>query len=292
MLKIGVLGLPGKWSSEILAEELEKMTGERHLFSVHQLRLDISERRVFCGKVDLTEFHALVVKKLGNQYSPEMNQRLSILKLLEDQGVRIFSSTHALGQLIDRLSCTVTLAKLNIPMPATLITESAEEAYEELKKFSKAVFKPLYTSKARGMEVMEAKNTNLSDILAYQQNNPILYLQKFVDSAKQDLGISFLGGQYLGTYARRKNNSSWTTSTFYGGSYQAFDPPQEYIDLAQRAISPFDLDFTCVDLVETAEGPMIYEVSAFGGFKGLKDANHINAARLYARHVIQQLNQN
>jgi ribosomal protein S6--L-glutamate ligase len=59
--------------------------------------------------------------------------------------------------------------------------------------------------------------------------------------------------------------------------------------LAQRAQAPFGLDFTTVDLAETADGPIVFEVSAFGGFKGARKGIGINAAAAYAEHVIRAL---
>jgi ribosomal protein S6--L-glutamate ligase len=47
--------------------------------------------------------------------------------------------------------------------------------------------------------------------------------------------------------------------------------------------------FTCVDVVETPDGAAIYEVSAFGGFRGLLDACGLDAAGLYADYVLERI---
>jgi ribosomal protein S6--L-glutamate ligase len=47
--------------------------------------------------------------------------------------------------------------------------------------------------------------------------------------------------------------------------------------------------FTCVDVVETANGPLVYEVSAFGGFRGLLEANGIDMAERYAQYVLERI---
>jgi len=56
--------------------------------------------------------------------------------------------------------------------------------------------------------------------------------------------------------------------------------------LALRAADVFGLTFTGVDLVEGPDGYLTYEVSAFGGFGGLWHTQGIDAARLYAEHVV------
>jgi len=290
ILKIGVIGTPGKWSSETLADELGKLTGGRHLFDLKDAVMDLETGLVRCGDEILNNFHGLIIKKISQEYSPDMLDRLEFLKFLEAKGVRIFSPTKAMERLINRLSCTVQLRASGMPMPATLVTENPKEGFSFLQEKKKIVFKPLYTSKARGMKILNIEEHGLNELAELQATHTQLYLQQFVDSPGQDLGITFIGGEYIGTYARVRNKYSWNTSTHNGGSYQNAQPPKEFIDLAYEAAKPFGMDFAAVDLVETSQGPMIYEVSAFGGFKGLWEAQGLNAAKLYARHAIKTLN--
>ncbi len=51
------------------------------------------------------------------------------------------------------------------------------------------------------------------------------------------------------------------------------------------------MDFTCVDVVETSNGPMVFEVSAFGGYRGLLDSHGIDAAKLYTSYAVERLNE-
>ena len=105
-----------------------------------------------------------------------------------------------------------------------------------------------------------------------------------------DLGVSFLGGKYLATYARQGSGASWDTTTRTGGRYVPHEPSQEIIALAHKAQALFpDMAFTCVDVVETPDGAAIYEVSAFGGFRGLLDACGLDAAAAYADYVLEQI---
>jgi tetrahydromethanopterin:alpha-L-glutamate ligase len=42
-------------------------------------------------------------------------------------------------------------------------------------------------------------------------------------------------------------------------------------------------------LLQTSEGLMVFEVSAFGGFRGLLEGNNIDAADLYSDYVIGKI---
>ena len=288
-MKIAVIGTLGKWSSEALAQEIAALVGHCPLIEMSEVSLDLGLEKVTAQGYDLTQFDALVVKKVAQVYSPNALDRLEVLRFLELRGVRIFSPVAGIGRLIDRLSCTATLAAGGIPMPETFVTESAPAAAEKLLEYQKAVLKPLYSTKARGMICLDSQRHGLKEIQEFQAaGNETLYLQRFVKGPGRDLGLSFLGGRYLGTYARVGNGDSWNSTTESGGVYRAEDPPEAWIALAKRAQSLFPLDFTCVDLIETEAGPKIFEVSAFGGFRGLQEALGLNVAALYAQYVVEK----
>ena len=117
----------------------------------------------------------------------------------------------------------------------------------------------------------------------------MMYIQRKVELPGRDLGMAFLAGEYLGTYARVPQTDTWNTTIHSGGRYERFDPPEEIIDLAYRAQAPFGMDFTTVDVAETPDGPIVFEVSAFGGFRGAKEGTGINAAALYVEHALKEL---
>lgn len=117
----------------------------------------------------------------------------------------------------------------------------------------------------------------------------IMNIQKMVDVPGRDLGMAFIGGAYLATYARIKKDGSWNTTINAAGRYEAYNSPDEIIELAHRAQEIFNLDFTSVDVVETEDGPLVFEVSDFGGFRGLLEGNKIYAAELYAGYVVDRV---
>lgn len=289
MLKIGVVGTKGGWSSEKLADTVAEVTGRRLLVEMEKVRLDLDNKTAWIGDVNISELDALMVKKIGARYSPDLLDRLEILRFLSAQGMKIFSPPESIMKVLDRLSCTVSLQIAGIPMPPTTITESVDEALVAVEQYGEAVFKPLYTSKARGMCVIERGPGARKLIEEYKEDNTILYIQQKIDLHGRDLGVAFLGGEYMTTYARCNRGDSWNTTTANGGKYEPYEPSKETIDIAHRAQGLFDLDFTCVDVVEGDGGPVVFEVSAFGGFRGIRDTSGIDAARKYVDYVIERL---
>ena len=289
MIKIGVVGTPGGWSSEKLADAVEKRTGFRLIVDFQKISLDLDSGSAWYGDTDISRLDALMVKKAGAYYSPALLDRLEILRYLQERGLPIFSDPCRIMGVLNRLSCTVTLKNGGIPMPPTTITQDIGMAVNAVETYGEAILKPMFSSKAKGMEVVNSSCDIRKKVKAFSEKYGMMYIQKRVDLGGRDLGLAFLGGDYLTTYARCAKDTSWNTTTRFGGTYKACDPSPEIITLAHRAQALFGLDFTCVDVAETADGPVVFEVSAFGGFRGIHTARGMDAADLYVAYVMERL---
>ena len=292
-LQIGVVGLQEGWSTQALADAVEARTGFRSIVEVERAVAELDRGSVRVGDQDLCALDALIVKKISPRYNPNTLDRLELLRVAEQAGVRVFSGAESMLRLVDRLSCTVTLRNAGIPMPATRVTEDIGAAVAAVEEFGSAVFKPLYSTKARGMRVIDAsmdRGEIEHEVCAFQAENQMMYIQQRVELQGRDLGMVFLGGEYLGSYARVSQDDAWNTTIHSGGRYAAYTPPDAVIELARRAQAPFELDFTTVDVAETNAGPVVFEVSAFGGFRGALEGIGIDAAGVYTEHVLRQLN--
>jgi len=292
-LKIAVVGIPGKWSTETLADAVEAKTDFRLVVDMSMVTHDLQTNQLYFAGQNLCEVDVIIVKKISLEYSPNTLDRLELLRVAEAHGVKVFSGAENMLRLVDRLSCTVTLRNGNIPMPETIVTEDSEAAMIAVKQYGEAVFKPLFSTKARGMCLLSAKQSDKQlqkAIQDFKQENPMMYIQRKLDLSGQDLGLVFLGGQYLGAYARiAGDKKTWNTTINSGGRYAPFTATDEVIAIAQKAQSLFQLDFTTVDIALTKDGPIVFEVSAFGGFRGAKEGAGIDAANLYVNYVMDKI---
>jgi len=290
--RLGVIGLPGAWSTETLADAAAAATGQRLVIDAAELVADLETGAVTAGGRDLRTLDGVLVKKISAEYSPHVLDRLELLRLLEAAGVRVFSPAERILRLIDRLACSVTLRANGIPLPPTRVTESLHAAVAAVRDFGQAVFKPLYSTKARGMFVVAADEDEAVQrerIAAFRVEHPVLYIQRKLALPGRDLGLMFLGGEYLGAYARVSGDGAWNTTIHSGGRYEGHEPSDEIIDLARRAQAPFGMDFTTVDVAESELGPIVFEVSAFGGFRGAKEGLGLDVAERYVAYALERI---
>ena len=286
--RVAVVGTPGGWSSEALADAFERRFGERILIDLDHVVLDVGEGTVRAGDWNLCELDGIWVKKAGRRYSSHLLDRLEILRFAAESGVPVFSHPEKILRLLDRLSCTVTLGAHGIPLPPTRVTEDMGHALDAVRDFGVAVLKPLYSTKARGMELVRWTNEaeTRAEIESFRDaGNPVMYIQKKIDIPLQDHGLVFLRGEFIGGYARVRGTGAWNTTIHSGGKYAPYDPSAEIVELARAAQAPFGLDFTSVDIAETEQGPIVFEVSAFGGFRGLTEGAGVDVLEVVTGHV-------
>lgn len=290
-MNIGVIGIRGAWSTQSLSEQLRKKDAGGSVIELREISYDLHETRFYHHHHDLSDFDGFILKKMGSDYSPHLLDELELLELMERRGFRFFSSPSRIRHMISRLSCTIHLRDNGIPMPPTFISEDIDDAIQWVADNGPAVLKPLYSTKARGMALLSTRDEAREAITGLlERGEKIIYLQKKYDLEGSDYGLVFLGGEYVGAYARVSDGSTWHTTTREGGKYGRFEPPQDYIDLAEKAQRPFGLDFTCVDIAITREaGPVIFEVSAFGGYKGLYQSAGMDASDLLTDYAIRKI---
>ena len=79
--RIAVIGIPGKWSTEILADALEAKTGYRLVLDMADISVDLTTNTLWAGGVNLCELDGIAVKKISQVYSPNTLDRIELLRM-------------------------------------------------------------------------------------------------------------------------------------------------------------------------------------------------------------------
>jgi len=290
-VNVAVVGVPGAWSTERLAQALRSAGAESQVLDLTRCSLRLPDPCLYADGRPVRHLDGVAVKKIGDTADGWIvQQRINLLRHVSASGVPVLSPPDRLEAAVNRLRMTVELARAGLPVPETAVTEDTDEAIDSVERFGMAIVKPLFTSKGRGMQRL-APTADLRAALDRHRAEGLgpFYLQRYLAHPGRDLGIAVLDGRYLGAYWRVAGPGQWMTTIRSGGRYAAADPPVEAIDLAVRAANHFGLVFTGVDLMETPDGGFaVLEVSAFGGFRGLLDGCGIDAAPALADVLLRR----
>jgi len=290
--RIGVVGVAGQWSTEALADAVEAATGFRLIIDLAHVDAQLDTGTLYYHDWKLSEFDALVVKKPGGEASEQLLDRLQMLRMLERNGVRVFSGVPAMLDSLNRVSGSMRLHNAGIPMPPTRVTGSLSSATAAVWDFESALFKPLYAGRSRETLLIDTHDgpaVMQSRIEAFRQRHPVMFIQQRLHLPGRDLGLVFVGGAYLGAYARVGRTGAWNTDILSGGHYTAHEADPALIDLARRAQALFGLDFATVDMAETETGPVVFKVSAFGGYHGALKGLGIRVGEAYIDYILSAL---
>lgn len=293
-MQVAVVGNPGAWSTERLASALRAEEIAPIVVSATELSFSLSGGGGAWKGRPLPAVMGVIVKKLGPSTDEQAAVRLLPLMAWERAGVPIVSPPALIERVLDRFRMTLDLGEAGVPLPETILTESPDEAAAFVARHGRAVVKPRHTSKGHGMLLLQnpAEARNMAANGAALGRGPA-YLQAFVQprergAERRDIGVVVIGGVVAGAYARVAPPGEWRTTTAAGGRYAPANVTPEIEQIALKVSRVFGLDFTTVDVVETEKGPMVYEASALGGFRGLFEATGVDAARLTVRWALER----
>ena len=289
--RVAVAGIPGAKSSEALRQALiDRGAAGAFVLPLADCAHDLQSGTIHWREGPIGPLDGVGVKKLGDAADVHVPNRLNMLREIERSGAIVMSSPDAIEAAINRYRMSWILARAGVPTPETQVTDSPAEARRIVERWGKAVLKPLFTSHGRGMLVLTPEEDCLRALEAWRgDNRGPFYLQQFVEAPGRDGAVAVLGGRIIGAYSRVAKTGEWMTTTAAGGHYEPFDPPPEAVETALDAALIFDLDYTTVDLVQGPQGWLVYEVSAFGGFTGLKATSGVDAAGLYAAYALERI---
>jgi ribosomal protein S6--L-glutamate ligase len=290
-VKLAVIGQPGAWSTERLADALRSAGAEAAVVDLAACSLRLPDRRLFHHGEPLEELDGAVVKKLGDTADGwSVQERIEMLRHLEISGVPVLSAPDRLHVAGNRYRMTCELVRAGFPVPPTTVTEDLDEAADAVARFGTAVLKPLFTSKGRGMRRLEPTRDLRGQLESYREGGlGPFYLQRFVKHPGRDLGVAVLDGVCIGAYWRVAGDDQWMTTILSGGRYEKAEIEPDIATMAVAAARHFGLIFTGVDLIEDTDGGFnVLEVSAFGGFRGLLNGCRVDAAPMLAEVVLRR----
>ncbi|MGQ0467073.1 MAG: ATP-grasp domain-containing protein [Sporichthyaceae bacterium] len=189
---------------------------------------------------------------------------LSLAAALHAQGARIVNSYPTSALCRDKVATTRVLQAAGIPVPQTWAT-ACRPALEPLLAGGPLIVKPLAGSKGRGVVVVE----DSAGLAGLTDDGPAV-VQRFHPPDGLDRKLYCIGGQVFGVLR------TWPARTPEEKFGRSFDVDAELRDIVLASGTALGIDLFGLDVVVSQGRPVVVDLSAFPGFKGVPDA----AARL------------
>ena len=168
-----------------------------------------------------------------------------------------------------------------IGMPPTVFTRTPEHVRRciEMADGPPVVVKLLQGTQGIGVVLAETEQAASSVIDAFHGLDENILIQKFIKEAKgADIRAFVVGRRVVAAMRRQAAGGEFRSNLHRGGTSAAFKLPAEYRKTALTAARALGLRVAGVDLLESADGPMVMEVNSSPGLEGISKATGTDVA--------------
>lgn len=113
-----------------------------------------------------------------------------------------------------------------------------------------------------------------------------MLLQEYIQNPGVDIRALVVGGRVMGSMKRMAQMHEWRSNIHLGAKGVPIELDDHSKDIAVRASKAVGLEISGVDMIFRGDEPVVLEVNASPGFRGLFQATNINAAEAMVEYAI------
>ncbi len=274
------------YSTRVLVEAAQKRGHAVEVFDTLQFDIRVSRRtpELFyqgrpVGPVDA------VVPRIGASIT---HFGLAVVRQFEMMGVYCLNESQAIARSRDKLRCLQLLSRHDIGLPPTIYTRDAEHvpACIERVEGPPVVVKLLQGTQGIGVVLAESTMAASSVIEAFHGLDQNILIQKFIREANgSDIRALVVGRKVVAAMRRQALTGEFRSNIHRGGTARKIRLPADYRRTALAAARVLGLTVAGVDLIESAEGPMVMEVNSSPGLEGLQKTTGVDVADAIVEHI-------
>jgi tetrahydromethanopterin:alpha-L-glutamate ligase len=280
---------PSDWTARAIASGLDRQGAKAILLDFSQLAASVGAGLALNGGgTDLLGLDGLVARDLGRSGAVDVAFRFEALSAIEDAGIPVVNPPSAIARAANKFATSLALQGAGVPQPETLAATSLPAAEEFVARHRRAVYKPLFGFKGRGLLLLTAEDPSpLKDLM---EKSGVVYLQEFLESTAprpRDIRAFVVDGKVAGAIYRVAPPGSWISNLARGGAPERCPLTCEIEDLALRAAAAVGTAYSGVDLLETSGGLRVLEVNGTPSGWGVHQAWGIDVGELIASAVLR-----
>jgi len=245
--------------------------------------------RFWHGDKELGRIDLCFLRSFGSGSFEQVTKRVSIMEHLELSGTFVVNSTQACRRARDKYSTMYALARAELPIPPTYVTEMAHWAYRASKGFKQVVYKPIMGSLGFGSMKFDNADLAFNAYTTLERLGQPLYIQEYVEKPGRDIRAFVLGERVIASIYRIAQPTEWKTNVAQGAQAKAIQLSSKLEKLAIKAARALGLLYAGVDIMEVRKKVVVLEVNGSPSWQGLQKATGVNVAEELVKHVINYI---
>jgi RimK family alpha-L-glutamate ligase len=278
-VNVCLIGSGDGWHGERLRAAFARRGASVSAVSPQRLRARVGGRpAVTAGQVALDHADLVLVRSMPAGSLEQIVFRMDVLHVLETLGVRVVNPPRSIERAVDKYLTSKLLEVHGVPTPATVVTESVDEALECVRQWGRVVVKPLFGGQGVGMVRVDDPDVAVRVFRALHLGRYVYYLQEYVEHGTEDIRTFVVGGRVTAAMVRR--GTGWKTNVAQGATPVPCAPDPEVITWSVRAARAVGTFYAGVDLLRDAAGRLyVTEVNSIPGWKGLQQTTAVDIAQ-------------
>jgi ribosomal protein S6--L-glutamate ligase len=213
---------------------------------------------------------------------------LAVVRQFEMTGVYCLNESQAIARSRDKLRCLQVLSRHDIGLPPTIYTRQAEHVPGCIEQVEgpPVVVKLLQGTQGIGVVLAESTMAASSVIEAFHGLEQNILIQKFIREANgSDIRAIVVGRRVVAAMKRQALAGEFRSNIHRGGTARKIRLPADFRRTAVAAARVLGLTVAGVDLIESAEGPMVMEVNSSPGLEGIEKTTGVDVADAIIEHI-------
>ena len=275
------------YSTARIAEEFEKAGHyvEHIDHTKCSVQLGGDKPQIFYGTEDITDEFDAVVPRIGTTVT---RHGAAIVKQFEMN--HIFSTAKSMGiiRARNKVATLQMMSKKGISVPKTVFSINPNNVEDQIELLGGApvIIKLQEGTQGKGVILAESKKSAISVIDTLYTMNTSILLQEYIEEANgEDLRIVVVGNKIVASMKRTSGLDDFRSNVHRGAETQKVQltPREKFIAL--NATKKLGLGVAGVDLIRSKNGPLLIEVNASPGLKGIEGATGVNVAKFIVQYV-------
>ena len=275
------------YSSGRIAEEFEKAGHyvEHIDHTKCSVQLGGDKPQIFYGTENITDDFDAIVPRIGTTVT---RHGAAIVKQFEMN--HVFSTAKSLGiiRARNKVSTLQMMFKKGIPVPKTVfsINPNNVDHHIELLGGAPVIIKLQEGTQGKGVILAESKKSAKSVIDTLYNMNTSILLQEYIEEANgEDLRIIVVDNKIVASMKRTSGLDDFRSNVHRGAETQKVQLTPREKFMAINATKHLGLGVAGVDLIRSKNGPLLIEVNASPGLKGIEAATGVNVAKKIVQFV-------
>lgn len=249
------------------------------------VKLGDDKPKIYLDDEDVSSEFDAIIPRIGAKVT---RHGAAIVKQFEMNNV--FSTARSLGitRARNKVRTLQIMARKGIPIPETVFSINPDNIDEQIKLLGgpPVIIKLQEGTQGLGVILAESRKSAKSIIDTFYKMDTSILLQHYIEEANgEDIRIIVVGNKVVASMKRTSDLDDFRSNVHRGADAVAIKPTAKEQFIALNATKHLGLGVAGVDLMRSKKGPVLIEVNASPGLKGIEAATGVNVAKQIIQFV-------